>query len=517
MSHVIGVDKGTTSTKVVVFNAKDGRVAGSAARDTRAFHPHVGWHEEDMEGTYLNVAACIAEAIADAGLSGADIAGVGVSGHMGGLWALDGAGAPLGRAIAWPDARASGVVSGWRDSGVLDEICDICGNAPIPGVPLALLAWLNDHDPDRLSGLKTLLFAKDYINFRLTGRVATDESDLSFFPGDIRRRGFSDRLLEIAGAERFAHALPEVLATGEIIGEVTPEAAELTGLRAGVPVVTGAGDAVAASLGAGCVQPGQAVTVIGTSFMNILTADKPLMEPAGVGFTFLMPNGAWQRLMANTGGGSLCLDWALKTFWSEKWTAAESDRSAVFAEVEAAVAGAPPLSGGVIAHPYLNTSGMSAPRFIPEARASLFGFDSGTSSAALLRSVMEGVAFSMVDCYAALDAEVSSIRLTGGGARSAIWCDICAAAMNRPLELPEVEETGALGVAMLAAAATGAHPTLEAAAAAMARVSRVVTPDPGLVGIYARGFPLFHDLGEALTPLWRERARLLNSHREDRT
>lgn len=512
MSCVVGIDKGTTATKAVVFDAVNGAVLGSAHRPTKALHPEPGWHEEDMEVTFERVAACIGAAIADAGVHENDVTGVGVSGHMGGLWSLDGHGQPLGNAIAWPDSRAADLLERWTRSGLVDRIFEVSGNVPIPGVPLVLLAWLKQHDPQRYAGIKTLFFAKDYINYRLTGRIATDESDLSFFPCDIRARGFSSALFEMAGIADVIHALPEVLPTGAEVGTITPEAANMTGLRPGTPVVTGAGDAVAAALGAGAVSPGQAVTVIGTSFMNNLTADRPLMEPHGVGFSFLMPDGNWQRLMANTGGGALCLDWALRAFCQDRLEASGDDKTALFDEIDAAAASVAPLSNGVFTHPYFNTSGMSAPRFVPNARASIFGMDTATSPERLVRSVMEGVAFSMVECYGALDARVDEIRLTGGGARSPLWRSICAAAVNKPLHLLEAEETGALGVAVLASIASRAHADIRTATANMVRVAGTETPDAALSDVYRAAYPLFRDLGQALSPLWDRRAQLLSRH-----
>lgn len=510
MSCVVGIDKGTTATKAVVFDADTGAVLGSAHRPTKALYSKPGWHEEDMEATFAGVAACIRAAISDARIDKADVVGVGVSGHMGGLWALDGEGNPVGNAIAWPDSRAADLLEQWTQSGIVDRIYAVSGNAPIAGVPMVLLAWLKQHDPERYARIRTLFFAKDYINYRLTGRVATDESDISFFPCDIRARCFSSDLLEIAGISDVMEALPQVLPTGAQVGVVSSQAARMTGLREGTPVVTGAGDAVAAALGAGAVSPGQAVTVIGTSFMNNLTTDRPLMEPHGVGFLFLMPDGNWQRLMANTGGGSLCLDWALQAFCNDQLLASGDDKSGLFAEIETSASVVAPLSDGLITHPYFNTSGMSAPRFIPSARASIFGVDTATSPSKLIRSVMEGVAFSMVECYGALEAQVDEIRLTGGGARSPLWRSICAAAINKPLQLLEAEETGALGVAVLASIASGAHTDNVAATSKMVRVSGTQTPDRALSDVYRSAYPLFRDLGQALTPLWERRAKLLS-------
>lgn len=508
---VIGVDKGTTAVKAVVFDAVDGRVLGQAHVPTDPIYPRDGWHEEDMEQAFAKVAHCIRGAMNAAEVTGAKVAGVGISGHMGGLWALDVDGAPVGRAIAWPDGRAAQMLGDWASWGKTAEIYAISGNAPIPGVTLVLLAWLKANDPERLARIATVFAAKDYLNWRLTGVKATDESDLSFFPCDIRARGHSDRLFEIAGVPEMTRALPAVLPIGQVVGHVTEQAAAITGLAPGTPVTTGAGDAVAAALGAGATQPGQAVTVIGTSFMNNLTTDRPLMEPEGAGFLFLMPGGYWQRLMSNTGGGTLCLDWALDAFFADAQAGA-GDRGAFLAAVGEAASKVPPLSGGVITHPYFNTSGMSAPRFDPDARASVFGCDTGTDAPAMLRSVMEGVGFSMRECYEALEAPVTDIRITGGGARSSLWRQICAAAVNRPLIVPEAQETGALGVALMASVAGGCQPDLATAAATMIRTGPEILPAPDLVRIYDAAFPLFQDLGQALSGAWKTRAALLAKH-----
>lgn len=505
MICALGIDKGTTMTKAALFDVATGSVVATARRPTKSFRPHPDWHEEDMNGTYDGVAAAIREVISTSGVRAEEIAGVGVSGHMGGLWALDAGGEPAGPAIAWPDARAAGLLRRWEEAGKVERLFEIAGNAPIPGLTLLLLAWLKENDRPFYERIQTVFMAKDYVNYRLTGVVATDESDLSLFPCDIRARAPSPELFELAGIGEMLAKLAPVKAIGEVVGRVSRQAAAETGLAEGTPVVTGAGDAVAAAIGVGALESGQAVTVIGTSFMNNLTVDRPLFEPAGVGFLFLMPDGRWQRLMSNTGGGSLCLDWVLEAFGREAYGSGESID---FSRVEAEARAAAPV-GGLIIHPYFNTSGMSAPRFEPLARGSIFGLDLSSGPAELVRAVMEGVAFSMIDCYGALDAPVTQITVTGGGARSPLWREICASAMQRPLSMPEAEETGALGVALLAARTSGAYETLADAAKAMVRMAGTVEPVPALSARYQAAYPLFRDLGRDLAPLWKLRARLL--------
>ena len=506
MSYVLGIDKGTTTTKAAIFDAANGRVLATARRATKSFRPQADWHEEDMDGTFAGVAAAIRDAIALSGIAADEIVAVGVSGHMGGLWTLDANGEPAGPAIAWPDGRAAAMLETWKEDGRVGRLFEISGNAPIPGLPLVLLSWLKANDPGFYGRIATVFCAKDYVNYRLTGVVATDESDLSFFPCDIRKRIPSDELFELAGIADMREKLAPVLQIGDIVGRVTALAAQETGLEEGTLVVTGAGDAVAAAIGVGALDTGQAVTVIGTSFMNNLTVAEPLMEPAGVGFLFLMPDGRWQRLMSNTGGGSLCLDWIVSAFGA---TILDQGSADMFERIESEARAVPPLSNGVIIHPYFNTSGMTAPRHEPSARGSIFGLDMATSPIALIRAVMEGVAFSMIDCYGALNAPVDEIRITGGGARSPLWREICAAAMNRPLLVPEAEETGALGVALLAARAAGLYGTLPEAARAMVRIASIVEPDVALAARYSAAYPLFRDLGRDLGPLWKLRGSLI--------
>lgn len=509
MTYVLGIDKGTTTTKAALFDTRDGSTLATARRPTKSFRPKPDWHEEDMEDTYAGVAGAIRDVIESSGINPRDIVGVGVSGHMGGLWTLDVGGNPAGPAIAWPDARASSLLESWQSDGRVEKLYEISGNAPIPGLPLVLLAYLKHNDRDFYDRIETVFCAKDYVNYRLTGAIATDESDLSFFPCDIRKRVASPELFALAGISEIQGKLAPVLQTGEIVGHITAKAAVETGLCEGTLVVTGAGDAVAAAIGVGALSSGQAVTVIGTSFMNNLTIDEPIFEPVGVGFLFLMPNGRWQRLMSNTGGGSLCLDWILSAFGQKAFSASGEISSETFARIEKECRAVPPLSNGLMIHPYFNTSGMTAPSHEPLARGSIFGLDMATTPTSMVRAVMEGVAFSMMDCYGALDAPVHEIRITGGGARSQLWREICAAAMNRPLLVPEVEETGALGVALLAAKAAGHYATLELAARHMVRIADTVRPDPRLADHYASASPLFRDLARDFAPLWKLRAALL--------
>ncbi|MFE0750897.1 FGGY-family carbohydrate kinase [Gordonia sp. NPDC058843] len=500
-SVVIGVDKGTSSLKTIAVDLATGELVAECGARTPSFYPTAGRHEEDPETTWATVASTI-KAVVGALDPRTSIAAIGVTGHMGGLWALGADGEPVGRAICWPDARATAVLDEVGDRGLLDALFDISGNALIPGTPYPLLAWLKRAEPERYHGIRHFFMAKDYVNYRLTGVVATEESDLSFAPCDFRGRRKSEEFFAAFGIEEMSARLPEVGVSDGLLGTVTAEAAAETGLPVGTPVCAGTGDATANMIGIGAAHDGQAVTTIGTSLMNGTSTDHPLLEPAGVGFGFLMPENRWQRQITNSGGGTLCLDWVINTFCP-----AEVDRIARGATtlgevVRGFAAAAEPGCRGLVFHPYLNTAGATAPFLDVNARGSFVDLRGDTTPAELVRAVMEGTALSVRDCYAAMPVQIDEIRLTGGGARSVEWSQIIADVLQKTIVAPDVPESGALGAAMLAAVATGQYTDLDTVTARLVRPGRVHEPDPATGALYDDAFAVYRAVLEPLREVW---------------
>lgn len=512
MKVLVGVDKGTSATKTVVINADDGAVVGAFARRTATLDSGAGRHEEDMNTTWTCVAETISESLKSLGPDD-EVVAVGVCGHMGGLWGLDSDGDPVGPAIGWPDSRAVDLLDEWEEQGLTEKFFELGGNALIAGMPSVLYAWMVRHEPARVLRLNTVFLAKDYVNYRLTGQIATDESDLSFVPCDIRRREPSAELFELMGIPELASLIPAAVTSETVVGHVSAEASRQTGLPEGTPVVAGLGDAVANALGVGAHREGQAATVIGTSFMNVATTDEPVLEPAGVGFTYLMPEGRWQRLLCNTGGGTLGLDWYLQTLCRVDAALVESGESSLNAIIEGPVAEVPPLACGVMFLPYLSTAGATAPFVDPWARGSFTGMTPATSRHDLLRAVLEGVAFSMRECYAAMPVDVQEIRMTGGGARSHLWRQICADVLDRELAVPQVDESGAIGAALAAGVGAGHFANYAEGIARLVLEGSTQTPDKTHRATYDRGYADYQQLRTKFTELWRARAAFLASER----
>lgn len=225
----------------------------------------------------------------------------------------------------------------------------------------------------------------------------------------------------------------------------------------------------------------------------------------------LMPEGKWQRVMANNGGGAASLDWMLRLVGLRGGAVDAS--SYRFEKLNAEVDAAPPLAGGVQLFPYLNASGVTAPFVNNDARGALLSIRSGTSRGELLRAAFEGVALSMADCYESVPCPVTEIRLSGGGSNSAVWCQIIADVMNTPIIVPREKESGARGATMAAGIALGIFSDWTHASREAIEIERIFEPRPDRAELYAGARSRFVETREAIAPAWARRAAVLAAHR----
>lgn len=504
----MGIDKGTSTVKTTLFSV-EGTLLGESSRRTPLLSPRAGWHEEDMDAVWEAAGITVREALASCGIPAANVVAIGVTGHMAGLFLIDASGRPVRPGIEWTDSRADALLSELAGDGREQEQFAISGNALIPGLTLVLLRWLQEHEPETLERARHLLFAKDWIRYRLTGEIATDVSEIGWMPGDARRRAYSPELLRLLGLEDVWELFPAVLSETDVAGSVTAEASERTGLVEGTPVVVGQGDAISCNLGAGALRPRQAVSVLGTSFLNQMVTQEAMFEPLGLGCLFPSSDGTWTRILPNTGGGTINLQWFLDQFCQRELAAAEAQRRSVYELVGEMANDVPVGSGGVLFHPYVNTSGVVAPFHHTGARAGFFGLSVDTSKAHALRAIFEGVGYAMADCYEAMPATPTEIRLAGGGSRSSVWSQILADITGTPIVVPDQPQASAKGAALLAAVGTGYFGSQIEAADATVGISARFEPRPAKVAQYRELFALFTELRNAMMPAWSRRQEIL--------
>lgn len=507
-SYLLGIDIGTSAVKSVLFNLAGQEIAVSRRTPT-IIRPQSCWSEVSMEALWRDVWQTLEEVVHGKEVKQGRILGIGLCGTACGVWLIDRNGRPVRNAIIWNDGRAADIVGQWEQSGVLKEIFWISGNAMFPGYTVAVLRWLQEHEPQTLDQAEHLLFCKDWIRYKLTGEIATDPSDTSYMPFDIRNKEYSDKLLEVCGIKDTKRLFPPIIDSDGVAGELRSNLAQQLGLKSAVPVVTGLVDVAAATLGAGTYKSGQACSIVGTSFLNNLITDKPTFQPEEVGVQAITVGDAWIRSMVNT-SGTINLQWFLEEFFEAKKDRQLSDGKDVYLRAEEMAANVPLGSGGLIYHPYINTTGVISPFVNPTARAQFFGLSIEHTRAHMLRAVYEGTALSMLDCYSHMPADIQQIHISGGGARSDFWCQMFADCTQRKILVPNGDELGARGVALLAGVAGGAYHDLSDAVEQAIRVDREVIPERDRSRKYHEIYQLYKKVYRHLNEDWWERHHLLS-------
>ena len=499
MTWLLGVDAGLTNVKAVVFD-EAGDEHAVAVRSPDNVYPEPGHVERDLDDLWDAVSGAIEEVLETPDVDPADVAGVGVAGHGHGLYLLDGDGDPLGRGIKSTDSRAADLVDEWEREGRLDEAFDIAGYEPFVADPLSILGWLKREEPDRYDRIGHVLFCKDYLKYRLTDRVCTDEMEASVFY-DVDEAEYSRELLELFDLGACFDALPDVVPSWEACGTVTDEAAAETGLGPGTPVASGLQDIGATALGAGVFREGQAVLIVGTWGQSIVVRDHPDpdSEVGGINRRFLPDR--WLAYKGNRSATS-CVDWFVEECCAD-WRAEAEERGVdPYALYNERVDAVPVGAGGLVFHPYLYGSTDN-----PNARGGFYGLSQDHTKANMLRAIYEGVAITQCERLRELDAEgIEDARIGGGGAKSEVWTGMFADVLGDRLSVPAGTEFGALGAAVCAGVATGVYADHADAVSRTTSVARVHDPDPANVERFREVRDVFEAAVDDVAPTW-ERLR----------
>lgn len=503
---LLGIDVGTSSVKVVLFNVS-GEPLAEATEVVPILNPGPEFAEQDMNVVWESTCLAIRHCLDRARVKGEDIAAIGVSGQGTGCWLLDRQGNPLGNSIIWIDGRAKNLLDEWKREGKSASVFALSSNSLFTGSPSVLLAWFKQNCPEDFQRIGFFLFAKDWVRFRLTDTIATDLSDLFMFP--LPLEGDCQEILEILGIPEARDFLPPVRKAWEISGEVTRKAAEATGLCAGTPVVTGLVDVASCALGLGIVHLGQVYSILGTTSFNAFLAEKGphLFEPQEVGISvaYLFPN-TFLRAMA-TMSGTLSLDWFLERFFGEDRSRYLS-KGEFFSALEKAMEDIPPGAEGVLFLPYISPGGERAPFLNPHAQGVFFGLRYNHTKFHLLRAVYEGVTFSILDCFQSLSLPISALRFCGGGAKSDFWCQLVADVLNAQVVVPKNQELGALGAALLAGVGAGVYKDVHDAVEKTFVVKKAFTPREHISRFYRERFTVYRNIRELLNELWMHSDRI---------
>lgn len=487
MGTFIGIDASTTATKALLID-EQGEVLAVAATGYDFETPRPLWSEQHPRLWWDGAVQSIRRVLKEAAVDTADVQGIGLTGQMHGLVLLDAQGEVLRPAILWNDQRTQAQCDAMRERLGKQRLIQITGNDALTGFTAPKILWVQQEEPEIYARVRHILLPKDYVRYRLTGDFATDKAGAAgtqLF--DIGARDWSDEVLAALGIERAL--LPPTFEGTAVTGHLTAEAAEATGLRAGIPVVAGGGDQAAQAVGVGAIEPGIVALTLGTSGVVFATTDEPFVEPNGRlhAFCHAVP-GKWHLM-------GVMLSAAGSLRWFRDTLAPGVDYDALVDEARDVPAG----SDGLFYLPYL--TGERTPHPDPLARAGFIGLTVRQGRPHMTRAVLEGVAFGLRDSFELMKqagaATIRQVRISGGGAKSALWRQIFADVFDSELVTVNTSEGAAYGAALLAGVGAGAFADAATAVAQTVHVTGSTAPGEN-VAAYDAAYAVYRDLYPAL-------------------
>lgn len=495
MPHLLGIDIGTSGTKVIAID-ESGKLVASASADYELFTPKPLWAEQNALDWWDAACKCCRSIVAQIGAD--DIAGIGLSGQMHGLVMLDSKHEVLRPAILWCDQRTQVQCDWITDAVGKDLLVAETANPVLTGFTAPKIVWARDNEPQTFERAVMHLLPKDYIRFRLTGEFATEVSDASGTSLlNVPERRWSRAVCDKIGVS--LDHLPQMYESFEISGRVSALGAQATGLKEGTPVVGGGGDQAAGAVGNGIVQSGIISVAMGTSGVVFAFADTPVIDPKLRVHTFChaVPN-KWHVMgvMLSAGGS---MRWYRDTLGLSEKAVASHMKTDPYELITRGAATVAPGSEGLFFLPYL--TGERTPHPDPLARGAFVGLTLMHSKAHLARAVMEGVSFGLRDSLEILKemgVSIGNVRANGGGAKSEIWRQITADIFGFPLSTIAIDEGPALGVALLAGVGTGIYGSVEEACSAVVKVTRGASVIEENARVYEKSYEIYRGLYPAL-------------------
>lgn len=491
----LGLDLGTSGVKALAVTPQGTCIAITYA-SYPVLTPRPGWTEQNP-GAWVKACLTVLQQLVQA-VDGYSIEALGLSGQMHGMVPLDADGYVVRPAMLWNDQRTADIIPKIHRCVNRQVLIDRTGNPAITGFQLPKILWMQHHEPQAFARTKRVLLPKDYIGYVLTGQQVTEPSDASGVGClNLRTRQWDADILSAVNLP--ARLLPPIVGSSAIIGYLKSTIAEYTGLPEGLPIITGGGDNAAAAIGLGIsgAQPERGSLSIGSSGVIFAPVAEPIPDPNGSVHLFCHVDGSYHLLGVTLAAGD-SLRWYRETLATHY----------TYPELMELAALSPPGSQGILFLPHL--AGERSPYLDPQARGTWVNLALAHQQSDLIRSILEGVAYSLRAVFSVMQpiANVQTLVATGGGTQSAIWRHILADVLEVPLILPTQANGAAYGAALLAMVGAQIHPDLSTCLQALKRSEQTIAPQPQ--PSYVEGFYSSERLYATLREF-----RKLNEHQKD--
>jgi len=497
-TYLCGIDNGTTGTKAMVFDLK-GNVVGEDYREYKCEFPKPGWVDQDAEMLLASSCAALKSAIAKSGVNPKDIAAMGLSTQRCTMVPVDANCRPLRMAISWQDSRST-VECDWIKQNITPEKYYQETGLPIATVwAYPTILWIRNNEPKVFDKTHKFLLTQEYILHRLGAEGYPEDWSNGSLQGLMKIDTFEWATDIVSASGLTLDQLPDLVPSAKMVGRVTKEASELTGMAEGTPLVTGGGDQQCAGIGAGIIAEGLCEVTLGTAGVSLCFMDKPRKDPA-----MKMPcsahayPGKWEcEGLQNAAGASY--RWFRDTLGALERAAGEHVGIDPYELINRQVSKTPAGSRGLSYVPYL--AGASAPNWDPYAKGSFVGLTLAHDFGCMARAVMEGISLEtreILEAFEALGLELREVRITGGGTKSDLWNQMQADIYGKPVSKLGVGEATVLGAAILGGVGAGAFDSIEEGVEKMVRIEAQYEPNAEAHAIYNEVFAIYKDTYRAL-------------------
>lgn len=482
---LLGIDIGTSACKVAIFE-KSGKVLAQSNQPYQLYYPNPGWVEQDPEEWWSAICDGIKDVLQQSGVAPEEIAGIGIDGQSWSAIPVDKDGNCLQRTPIWMDTRARDICQRVVDEVGFDTIFQVAGNGFEPSYTTPKMIWFKENMPEVYENTYKFMQSNSYIAMKLTGAMTMDMSQgygIHFF--DMKTCTYNEELAAKLGLS--VDKVPDIVPCHQVIGEVTEEAARLTGLAAGTKVVAGGLDAACGTLGAGVYLPGQTQEQGGQAGGMSICVDEALAHPKLILSPHVVPD-SWLLQGGTVGGGGVL-----------RWFKQELGGDASFDDLTKMAEEIAPGSDGVVFLPYM--AGERSPIWNPDAKGVYYGLGFDKTKGHMVRAALEGVAYSLehnMRTAAETGVKVDELVAMGGASNSILWTQIKADVTGKTIKVPTSDTATTLGAAILAGVGVGVYESFEEAVKETIVITRVQEPNMENHEIYKKSMELYLKLYEDL-------------------
>lgn len=496
--YLVGIDEGTTGCKTCVFD-EEGNMLGTAYREYPCYYPNPGWVEQKADDIIPMLYESCKEAISSADISTEDIACVSFSAQGSLVCVLDEDGEPVRDFIGWQDVRSVAEQEELLEKMPRDDMYKISGAIQITQ-SFSKYYWIRKHQPEIWKKVKRISTAMDFAlhAFGVNGYYADASSCGRTGMFDVDNYRWSPALMDLIGVDE--SYLPKLAHLGEVVGHISEEIAELTGLPKGCPIAVGAMDCCCSAFGTGNYADGEASMVIGTYGAIFITSHKPVRDPSGLLMIKpYVPTQTW-TIEGSTSCAASSYRWFRDVFCDLEKAAGKITGFSSYDMINQQIARVAPGANGVTYLSYLQ--GADGVRSNPNCGGGFAGLRIGTTKAEMARAVMEGICYELkvvVEHQLSTGVTLNGIRVAGGATRSPMWCQMLADIFKQKIITTNAEEAGCLGAALIGGIGAGIYKDAEDASRKACRITAVYEPNPDNYTAYEEGYRRFNKLYDALS------------------